>query len=211
QEWASPSHTGGNAGVDAAHTSKKAGEGPVSAVSANDAPPTGPQECVGQEDAKGLGQASKSLRQKLNQGPGEGTEEESSLLRKNLTGRRSVGVQSSQRSQTKGNDRIKSQRSHNLVEVVQKEGGQGQGHKRASIQDTRWKASNLRLDIKDLTEGHDKDAWSTRQENLFNRFKHFNILVDAFRHGFDMHRVVLDAIAVITRYDMELGNALFDV
>lgn len=52
---------------------------------------------------------------------------------------------------------------------------------------------------------------TARQENLFNRFKHFNILVDAFRHGFDMHRVVLDAIAVITRYDMELGNALFDV
>ena len=56
------SHTGGNAGVDAAHTSKKAGVGPVPAVSANDAPPTGPQECVGQEDAKGLGQASKSSK-----------------------------------------------------------------------------------------------------------------------------------------------------
>ncbi|EJK58593.1 hypothetical protein THAOC_21271 [Thalassiosira oceanica] len=51
----------------------KAGVGPVSAMSANDVPSTGPQE--------------------------------------------SVGVQSSQRSQTKGNDRIKSQRSHNLVKV----------------------------------------------------------------------------------------------
>ncbi|EJK57704.1 hypothetical protein THAOC_22220, partial [Thalassiosira oceanica] len=56
------SHTGGNAGVDAAHTSQKAGVGPVSAVSANDAPPTGPQECVGQDDATRLGQASKSSK-----------------------------------------------------------------------------------------------------------------------------------------------------
>jgi len=56
------SHTGGNTGVDAAHTSQKTGVGPVAAVSANDAPPAGPQECVGQENVTGLGQASKPLK-----------------------------------------------------------------------------------------------------------------------------------------------------
>ncbi|EJK78007.1 hypothetical protein THAOC_00120 [Thalassiosira oceanica] len=52
-------------------------------------------QTVGQDDATRLGQASKSAK----------------LLFA------SVGVQSSQRSQTEGNDRINSQRSHNLVEV----------------------------------------------------------------------------------------------
>ncbi|EJK68414.1 hypothetical protein THAOC_10409 [Thalassiosira oceanica] len=58
--------------------SQTEGMGPVSAVSANDAPPTGPQECVGQDDATRLGQASKSSK---------------SLFAP-------VGVQSSLRSQT---------------------------------------------------------------------------------------------------------------
>ena len=51
---------GGKAGVDPAHTRRNAGVGPAAAVSANHAPPTGPQECVGQEDATGQGEASKS-------------------------------------------------------------------------------------------------------------------------------------------------------
>ncbi|EJK65753.1 hypothetical protein THAOC_13361 [Thalassiosira oceanica] len=85
---------GGKAGVG--HTGRKAGVGPVSAVSATTvAPPAGPQECVGKEYETGLGQASKPLKSPF----------------------APVGVQSSQRSQTKGNDRINSQRSHNLIEV----------------------------------------------------------------------------------------------
>ena len=52
---------------------------------------------------------------------------------------------------------------------------------------------------------------TARQETLFKRFKQFNILSSEFRHGFDMHKDVLDAIAVITQYDMNLGNPLFDV
>ncbi|EJK46989.1 hypothetical protein THAOC_34320, partial [Thalassiosira oceanica] len=41
---------------------RKAGVGPVSAVSVNDAPLAGPQECVGKENETGLGQASKPLK-----------------------------------------------------------------------------------------------------------------------------------------------------
>jgi len=52
---------------------------------------------------------------------------------------------------------------------------------------------------------------TARQENVFKRFKQFNILRSEFRHGFDMHKDVLDAIAVITQYDMDLGNPLFNV
>lgn len=50
-----------------------------------------------------------------------------------------------------------------------------------------------------------------RQETLFKRFKDFGILRQRFRHGLDLHRMVLDAVAVIVQYDMENGHPLFDV
>lgn len=56
---------GGKAGVYTAHTRRNAGVGPAAAVSANHAPPTGPQECAGQEDATGLGEASMPSRSPL--------------------------------------------------------------------------------------------------------------------------------------------------
>jgi hypothetical protein len=50
-----------------------------------------------------------------------------------------------------------------------------------------------------------------RQETLFKRFKDFGILRQRFRHGYESHKMVLDAVAVIVQYDMENGHPLFDV
>ena len=50
-----------------------------------------------------------------------------------------------------------------------------------------------------------------RQETLFKRFKDFGILKQRFRHGFEMHKMVLQAVAVIVQYDMENGHPLFGV
>ena len=50
-----------------------------------------------------------------------------------------------------------------------------------------------------------------RQETLFKRFKDFGILRQRFRHGYELHKMVLDAVAVIVQYDMENGHPLFDV
>ena len=50
-----------------------------------------------------------------------------------------------------------------------------------------------------------------RQETLFKRFKDFGILRQRFRHQYELHKMVLDAVAVIVQYDMENGHPLFDV
>ena len=50
-----------------------------------------------------------------------------------------------------------------------------------------------------------------RQETLFKRFKEFGILRQRFRHGFELHKIVLDAVAVIVQFDMENGRPLFEV
>ena len=50
-----------------------------------------------------------------------------------------------------------------------------------------------------------------RQESLFKRFKTFGILEQRFRHDYELHKMVLDAVAVIVQYDMENGHPLFDV
>ena len=50
-----------------------------------------------------------------------------------------------------------------------------------------------------------------RQESLFKRFKDFGILRQRFRHDFELHKIVLLAVAVIVQYDMENGHPLFDV
>ena len=49
-----------------------------------------------------------------------------------------------------------------------------------------------------------------RQESLFKRFKTFGILGGRFRHGYELHKMVLDAVAVIVQYDTENGHPLFD-
>lgn len=56
-----------------------------------------------------------------------------------------------------------------------------------------------------------------REETLYNRFKNWNILENRFRHGhgtdkrMELHGDVMSAIAVITQYDFEDGNTLFEV
>jgi len=58
---------------------------------------------------------------------------------------------------------------------------------------------------------HFRSRAQGRQETLFKRFKTFGILEQRFRHGYELHKMVLDAVAVIVQYDMENGHPLFDV
>ena len=58
---------------------------------------------------------------------------------------------------------------------------------------------------------HFRSRAQCRQETLFKRFKEFGILRQRFRHGLDLHRMVLGAVAVIVQYAMENGQPLFDV
>ena len=51
-----------------------------------------------------------------------------------------------------------------------------------------------------------KERVLPRQETLFKRFKRFGILRNRFCHNIELHRMVLDAVAVIVQYDMENGD-----
>ena len=58
---------------------------------------------------------------------------------------------------------------------------------------------------------HFRSRAQGRQESLFKRFKDFGILRQRFRYGYELHKMVLLAVAVIVQYDMENGHPLFDV
>lgn len=51
----------------------------------------------------------------------------------------------------------------------------------------------------------------SRMETLFLRFKVFGILSQRFRHNVQLHKDILNAVAVLVAYDMENGHPLFDV
>lgn len=51
----------------------------------------------------------------------------------------------------------------------------------------------------------------SRMETLFLRFKVFGILSQRFRHNVQLHKDILNAVAVLVSYDMENGHPLFDV
>ena len=50
-----------------------------------------------------------------------------------------------------------------------------------------------------------------RHETFNGRLKSFAILSETFRHGFDKHKFVFEAIAVTVQYQIENGSPLFDV
>jgi hypothetical protein len=50
-----------------------------------------------------------------------------------------------------------------------------------------------------------------RQETFNGRLKFFNVLSQTFRHGFDLHHHVLEAVVVIVQYQMDNGSPIFAV
>ena len=50
-----------------------------------------------------------------------------------------------------------------------------------------------------------------RQETANKRFKQFNILKQRFRHDLDFHKIVFEAIAVLTQLSILSGESLFEV
>ena len=48
-----------------------------------------------------------------------------------------------------------------------------------------------------------------RQETFHGRLKQYAILKETFRHNTDLHRFAMEAVAVLTQYDMDNGHPLF--
>jgi hypothetical protein len=66
-------------------------------------------------------------------------------------------------------------------------------------------------------EGHSTELkkWlarvKARHETFNTRLKFYKILEHRFRHGFQQHKMVMEAVCVAVQYDMENGNPLFEV
>jgi hypothetical protein len=51
----------------------------------------------------------------------------------------------------------------------------------------------------------------SRHETFNSRIKSFKILDNAFRHGFERHKTVFEAVCICVQYDIENGHGLFEV
>jgi hypothetical protein len=59
--------------------------------------------------------------------------------------------------------------------------------------------------------GNFKSRGRLRQETFNGRLKFFRSLSDTFRHGFDKHKFVFEAIVVIVQYQMDNGSEIYAV
>jgi hypothetical protein len=60
--------------------------------------------------------------------------------------------------------------------------------------------------------GNFKSRGRLRQETFNGRLKFFRSLSDTFRHGFDKHKLVFEAIVVIIQqYQMDNGSEIYAV
>ena len=50
-----------------------------------------------------------------------------------------------------------------------------------------------------------------RHEDVNGRIKTFAILSERFRHAIPNHKIVFEAVCVITQYNMENGHPLFEI
>jgi hypothetical protein len=56
-----------------------------------------------------------------------------------------------------------------------------------------------------------KSRGRLRHETFNARLKNFRCLSDTFRHGFDNHEFVFEAVVVIVQYQMDNGSPIFAV
>jgi hypothetical protein len=56
-----------------------------------------------------------------------------------------------------------------------------------------------------------KSCGHLRHETFNARLKNFRCLLDTFRHGFDKHTFVFEAVVVIVQYQMDNGSPIFAV
>jgi hypothetical protein len=56
-----------------------------------------------------------------------------------------------------------------------------------------------------------KSRARARQETINKRLKDFAPLAERFRHGFDKHGCVFNAVAVIVQIEMDNGQKMFDI
>ena len=84
----------------------------------------------------------------------------------------------------------------------------GQGYK-TSRPDEKMLALPNHRDSKDLYNF--KSRARLRQETFNGRLKFFDVLNQTFRHGFDKHKLAMEAVCVIVQYQMDNGRPIFDV
>ena len=71
--------------------------------------------------------------------------------------------------------------------------------------------------ITTVRDGHSAELkkWlsrvKARHETINTRLKFYKILEHRFRHGFKNHQMAMEAVCVAVQYDMEHGQALFEV
>jgi hypothetical protein len=56
-----------------------------------------------------------------------------------------------------------------------------------------------------------KSRGRLRHETFNGRLKNFNCLSETFRHGFDKHKFVFEAVVVIVQYQMDNGSPIFAI
>jgi hypothetical protein len=67
-------------------------------------------------------------------------------------------------------------------------------------------------DNMDSKELNNFKSWARLRQETFNgRLKFFCSLSDVFRHGFDKHTFVFEAIVVIVQYQMDNGSEIYAV
>lgn len=67
------------------------------------------------------------------------------------------------------------------------------------------------VDYLNIRERRRKCRARARQETVNRRFKQFGILSQRYRHDLRTHRIVFEAIVVLTQMDFNNGNRLFGV
>jgi hypothetical protein len=63
------------------------------------------------------------------------------------------------------------------------------------------------MDSKELNNF--KSRARLRHETFNGRLKFFNSLTHTFKHGFDNHRFVIEAVVVTVQYQMDNGSPIF--
>jgi hypothetical protein len=84
-----------------------------------------------------------------------------------------------------------------------------------AIGDSGYKGESAKISVTHAGESRDvkkfKGRVKARHETFNSRLKCFNVLDVPFRHGFEHHKQVFEAVCLCIQYDIENGTGLFEV
>lgn len=67
------------------------------------------------------------------------------------------------------------------------------------------------VDYMNRRQKKQKERARARQETVNRRFKHFGVLKQVYRHGLSTHKIVFEAVVVLTQLGIDHGDKLFAV